>query len=72
MRFKYWTQSANPALDVSKITGLMAIVLVQDLLLEKANRPLVDEVQKLICAYAKVDLDSRKLVLNLAFIDAGK
>ncbi|MEZ2901223.1 hypothetical protein ACBQ24_00395 [Acinetobacter terrestris] len=50
----------------------MVIVLVQDLLLEKADRPLVDEVQKLICAYAKVDLDSRKLVLNLAFIDAEK
>jgi hypothetical protein len=51
---------------------LIVIVLVQDLLLGKVDRPLVDEVQKLICASAKVDLDSRKLVLNLAFIDAGK
>jgi hypothetical protein len=59
-------------LDVSKIVGLIVIVLVQDLLLGKVDRPLVDEVQKLICASAKVDLDSRKLVLNLAFIDAGK
>ena len=50
----------------------MVIVLLQHLLYGKADRPLVDEVQKLICAYAKVDLDSRKLVLNLAFIDAGK
>ena len=59
-------------MDVSKITGLMAIVLVQDLLLEKANRPLVDEVQKLICAYAKVDLVYRKFVVNGALIDVLK
>jgi hypothetical protein len=46
--------------------------LVQDLLRRKADRPLVDTIQKLICAYATVDLDSRKLGVNLLQIDAGK
>jgi hypothetical protein len=51
---------------------LIVIVLVQHLLRRKADRPLVDTIQKLICAYAKLDLDSRKFVLNRALIDAGK
>jgi hypothetical protein len=50
----------------------MVIVLLQHLLYGKADRPLVDEVQKLICAYAKVDLDSHKIVVNLSLIDVGK
>lgn len=44
--------------------------MLQKLLIGAANKPLVDTIQKLICAYAKLDLDSRKLVLNLALIDA--
>jgi len=51
---------------------LIVVVLVQDLLRRKVDRPLVDTVQKLICAYAKVDLDSRKFVVNRALIDAEK